>query len=65
MNDRMTTGETGSSTPTRNHDRTESERKGQRARRFPAATLLSGAALLSTTALLVTLDTKIPPFKGD
>jgi hypothetical protein len=36
-----------------------------RARRRLPATLLDAAAVLSTTVMIVAIDPKIPPFRGD
>jgi hypothetical protein len=47
------------------NDPVEPQPKGQSSRRPRVGALIHGAALLSTTALVVVLDPKIPPFRGD
>jgi hypothetical protein len=52
-------------TSTANDDQGQPLRSARPSRKVRAATLFNGAALLSTTALLVNLEPKAPPFKGD
>jgi hypothetical protein len=46
-------------------DQGQPVRSARPSRKVRAAILFNGAALLSTTALLVNLEPKAPPFKGD
>jgi hypothetical protein len=65
MNESLADIEPEPASRTGDHDPAEPQPKIGPSRRSRVSAFLHGSTLLSTTALLVVIEPKAPPFKGD